>query len=143
MAGFTEEEVKLLKESPYVEFVSSYQVNFTEEFKVIAAAEHSKGKKMSDIFYEHGINPSILGAKRIQNFAGLLNRKKRMGEDYSDKRKNNSRSIRDISTENTADQIKHLQHELAYTRQEVEFLKKIYMADLEAQKQWESNHKHR
>ena len=34
--------------------------------------------------------------------------------------------------------IKQLEHELAYTRQEVEFLKKIHTADLEARKLWES-----
>ena len=37
--------------------------------------------------------------------------------------------------------IKQLEHELAYTRQEVEFLKKLRMADMEAQKEWESKHR--
>lgn len=36
--------------------------------------------------------------------------------------------------------VKYLEHELAYTRQEVEFLKKLQMADMEARKQWESKH---
>ena len=36
--------------------------------------------------------------------------------------------------------IKQLEHELAYTRQEVEFLKKLQMADMEARRQWESKH---
>ena len=33
-----------------------------------------------------------------------------------------------------------LEHELAYTRQEVEFLKKLQLADMEARKQWKSRH---
>ena len=37
--------------------------------------------------------------------------------------------------------IRQLEHELAYTRQEVEFLKKLQVANMEAQKQWESKHR--
>ncbi|MGI6745407.1 MAG: HTH domain-containing protein [Acutalibacteraceae bacterium] len=34
--------------------------------------------------------------------------------------------------------VRQLEHELAYAKQEVEFLKKIQQADMEARKQWES-----
>ena len=36
---------------------------------------------------------------------------------------------------------RQLENELAYTRQEVEFLKKLQAANMEAQKQWESKHR--
>ena len=34
-----------------------------------------------------------------------------------------------------------LENELAYTQQEVEFLKKLQAANMEAQRQWESKHR--
>jgi hypothetical protein len=37
--------------------------------------------------------------------------------------------------------IRQLEAELAYTRQEVEFLKKVQVADMEARKAWESKHR--
>lgn len=39
------------------------------------------------------------------------------------------------------ERIEQLEHELAYTRQEVEFLKKIQNAGMEEQKVWESKHR--
>ena len=36
--------------------------------------------------------------------------------------------------------LRQLENELAYTRQEVEFLKKLQAANMEAQRQWESKH---
>ena len=39
------------------------------------------------------------------------------------------------------ERIEQLEHELAYTRQEVEFLKKLQAANMEAQKKWESRHR--
>ena len=59
-----------------------------------------------------------------------------------DYRKCNSRKPAKQTREQTlAARVEQLEHELAYTRQEVEFLKKIRMADLEAQRQWESKHR--
>ena len=37
--------------------------------------------------------------------------------------------------------LRQLEHELTYTRQEVEFLKKTQMADMETRRQWESKHR--
>ena len=55
---------------------------------------------------------------------------------------NNQRKRAKPTKEQTlAARVKDLEHELAYTRQEVEFLKKIHLADLEARKSWESKHR--
>lgn len=37
--------------------------------------------------------------------------------------------------------VRWLTHQLEYTRQEVEFLKKLQMANTEARKEWESKHR--
>ena len=46
-----------------------------------------------------------------------------------------------IHQETVEQRIRQLENELAYTRQEVEFLKKLQAANMEAQKQWESKHR--
>jgi len=59
---------------------------------------------------------------------------------FADNRQNNYRRPSKTGDESIDTRIKQLEHELAYTRQEVEFLKKLQMADMEARRQWESKH---
>ena len=40
------------------------------------------------------------------------------------------------------ERVRWLIHELEYAKQEVEFLKKLQMANTEARKEWESKHRH-
>lgn len=94
---------------------------------------------MRSIFEEHGIAPEILGDKRIWSFAHKLRINADRDEGFTDLRKNNSRKpAKETSEQALAARVEQLEHELAYTRQEVEFLKKIHTADLEARKSWES-----
>ena len=94
---------------------------------------------MRSIFEEHGIDPEILGDKRIWSFAHKLRANADRNQGFADLRMNNSRKPAKETREQTlAARVEQLEHELAYTRQEVEFLKKIHTADLEARKSWES-----
>lgn len=94
---------------------------------------------MRSIFEEHGIAPEILGDKRIWAFAHKLRTNADRDEGFADLRRNNSRKPPAQTREQAlAARVEQLEHELAYTRQEVEFLKKIHTADLEARKSWES-----
>lgn len=59
-------------------------------------------------------------------------------------RPQNGRKKRDkeeVEEENLRKRLQRLENELAYTRQEVEFLKKTQAADMEARRQWESKQK--
>jgi hypothetical protein len=99
------------------------------------------GKSMREIFEENGIDPEILGNARIWGFAEKLRKNADREGGFEDQRSHNSRKPPKGSKEQTLSaRVEQLEHELAYTRQEVEFLKKIHMADLEARKQWESKH---
>jgi len=143
MAQFTEEEQRLLKLNRNVAYVSDVQVVFTPEFKRLASEEQKKGKSVKQIFADNGINPEILGDKRLENFSTRLRQLRRKGSDFTDRRSRaeiNS-SDKEQKTEDLKEEIKWLKHELEYTRQEVEFLKKIQMANTEARKQWESKHR--
>ena len=136
------EELAELRDSPYVASIISGRINFTNEFKLSAYQQLLDGKTMRTIFEEHGIDPDILGDRRIWGFAYKLRANADREEGYADLRKNNSRKPAKESREQTlAARVEQLEHELAYTRQEVEFLKKIHTADLEARKLWESKHR--
>ena len=133
------EELAELRDSPYVASIIAGRINFTPEFKREAYRLLMEGRSMRSIFEEHGIAPEILGDKRIWAFAHKLRTNADRDEGFADLRQNNSRKpARQTREQTLAARVEQLEHELAYTRQEVEFLKKIHTADLEARKSWES-----
>ena len=92
------------------------------------------------IFLECGIDPDVLGESRISGFCHTVNVQAKRDSGFSDNRQTNYRRPPRSEDETVENRIKQLEHELAYTRQEVEFLKKLQMADMEARRQWESRH---
>ena len=136
---FNAEELTELRSSPYVSSVTPVKINFTEEFKCIAYKQLSAGITMREIFEQHGIDPNVLGPARIRGIAFHIRHNADREEGFVDLREQNRRRPPKETTEQTLKaKVERLEHELAYTRQEVEFLKKIHLADLEARKQWES-----
>lgn len=131
-------EVELLRNSPFIRSVTAHSVSFTQEFKQIAYEEKRKGTPVAETMRKHGIDPAILGASRINGFSYQLNKKAKKEEGFADNRKDNYRRPPRTGEETVEQRIRQLEHELAYTRQEVEFLKKLQAANTEAQRQWES-----
>ena len=135
----TPEERDILRKSPHVSQVIGERISFTPEFKRMAYREMLDGKTLRTILFEHGINPDMLGDSRIWGIAEKLRKNADREEGFEDRRKQNQRRpAKETKEQSLESKIEQLEHELAYTRQEVEFLKKIRMADLEAQKAWES-----
>lgn len=133
------EEIAKLRNSPYIASVLSGRITFTPEFKRLAYEQMSCGKSIHKVLEEHGINPEILGESRIWGLVQKLRANADRAEGFADLRVRNKRKPAKESKEQTlATKVEELEHELAYMRQEVEFLKKIHMADLEARKLWES-----
>lgn len=133
------EEIAELRSNPYVAKVTGNMISFTPEFKRMAYDQITSGKTMREVFEEHGIDPEILGDSRIWGFAEKLRAKAEREEGFTDLREQNMRKPAKETKEQTLKaRVEQLEHELAYTRQEVEFLKKIHTADLEARKLWES-----
>ena len=127
MAGkrFSKEEIEALKRSPYVAKASPIQVSFTTDFKQMAYQELTEGKTMRTILEESGINPEILGERRIWSMTFRMRQEAEREEGFEDQRRKNKRKPRKQKEEQTlAERIEQLEHELAYTKQEVEFLKK-------------------
>ena len=138
---FTREQMEQLQDNQYVKSISTSTIRFTEEFKRYFYQQSKSGMSSKDIFLACGIDPDILGVKRIEGFRYTLNKQAKRDEGFTDKRQNNYRRPAKNGEETVEIRIKQLEHELAYTRQEVEFLKKLQMADMEARRQWESKHR--
>ena len=136
----TPAEILELRENPWIDSVNGQHISYSEDFKKEAYRELMDGKSMRTIFFEHGINPDVVGDGRMYVCDYKHGKGVPDSEDgFKDLRANNQRKPVKLSKEQTlAARVSDLEHELAYTRQEVEFLKKIHLADLEARRLWES-----
>lgn len=138
---FTDEEMGRLRINHYVKSISPSTIKFTEEFKRYFCQKREEGVAIRDIFLECGIDPDILGERRIKGFSYTVRKQARLEDGFKDKRHNNQFHAASSEGRTVDMRIKQLENELAYTRQEVEFLKKLQMADMEARRQWESMHR--
>lgn len=125
MANFTDEQITQLSGNQNVQWVSRTGVQFTPEFKLLAWEQKQQGRRMKDIFRDNGIDPDILGRKRIENFSVRLDDAVREGRFLPDRRIYNSRPAGAAAPEQMPleERVRWLIHELEYAKQEVEFLK--------------------
>lgn len=137
----SEEEIAELKQNPHVESVSARSVNFTAEFKQIAYEAMMRGEKLANVLEMYGINTGILGEARIRGLSQRLYQFSEREEGFRSQKGRAKQTSQEIEEENLRKRLKRLENELAYTRQEVEFLKKVQEADTEARRQWESKRK--
>lgn len=141
MARFTEEQVRMLKENKNVLQVSEYMITFTPEFHEYVYSEKQKGKRLREIFAEAGLDPEMLGEKRMRNLSTRVNNQAREESGFVDKRyKNGKRAVED-SKLSLEEQNRIMRHEIEYLKQELEFIKKIQLANAAARKEWESKHR--
>ncbi len=61
-----DEEIRILRENPFVLDVSDHHVVYSNEFKHLFMEQYKKGKTPTQIFREAGFDPKILGTKRIE-----------------------------------------------------------------------------
>ena len=133
-------QIKELQKSPFVERVTEAQVFFTATFKEHFVTEHQRGKTSTNIVMEAGIDPNVLGKSRIRSLRLVayhhMKQKKRV-----EIRQKAGIPESGEAPSGEKERIRRLEHELAYTRQELEFLKKIYTADREAEQEWLLKHR--
>lgn len=139
----TKQAIEYLRKNPYVASVSASTVRFTEAFKKLAYERKTDGISVAETMRECGIDPDILGICRVMGFSYTLSKKAKGEGGFTDGRNKNYRRPPKTGEETVEQRLHQLENELAYTRQEVEFLKKLHTANMEAQKQWESKHRQR
>lgn len=140
---FTAEQLKELTESPYVAYISSKTVSYTKAFKDAAWQRYCDGVDPVVIFSEAGFNIETLGKSRILGFFKLLREAKSKGLSFTegnepyqcDIDKSFSfptpprRSNRGRPPVMSDSEINKLATQVAYLTQELEFLKKIILAE--------------
>ncbi len=119
---FTEEEMGQLRASEYVLDVSPSIVHFSVEFKRRFWDGVQAGKEPREIVMDLGIDPDILGVNRVSGLKTMIRNEVRAGKGFRDLRTYGAHY--DVLT-NPETKIKHLEQQLAYKEQEIEFLKKI------------------
>ncbi len=134
----TDEEVLALRNHHGVASVSARTVVFTAQFKKKIYDRLLQGEAIKDILESEGINTAALGKTRLNGLQEKIYKQANREEGFANLKKERRPKTKEEKEASLQAQIRQLQHELAYTKQEVEFLKKVQAADMEARKQWES-----
>ena len=120
---FTEEERKKLLENKYTLDVTEANIFYTNEFKNLFWIHYQAGEGVKSIFKQLGYDVNILGNGRIYNFSHKLSEDMKSG---SIPIKTNIKENKEtLNTKYSDEEIKAMEYELTYLRQEVSFLKKI------------------
>lgn len=123
---FAPEERLALLVNPNVEKVSDKMVFFTSEFKMEFIRRHADGELPYDILVSAGIDPDVLGSKRISGMGSNF-RKQAPCDDLPPAARPQAAPKCVVTSE-----VGRLRNEVQYLRQEVEFLKKISLAGEES-----------
>lgn len=122
---YTKDEIEELKKNKYVEEIRKDKITFTKEFKILFMKEFNNGKGNLQIFAENGLNPLLVGKRRIK--ACTRNWKKQAKNDPTFSRQ----SYHPIKKESNEEKkkrlqdIKYLQKRVNQLEMENEFLKKV------------------
>ena len=140
---FSADEVAAFRANPNVKTATERTVTFTPQFKRTAYRELLEGKRIHDILEGHGIDTSVLGEARIRSILMRLRQFGERAEGFTDLRHQRKAKAPEDRNQSAEKRIRQLETELAYTKQVVEFLKKVQATDTEARKAWESKHRPR
>ena len=128
---FTPEQVEELRKNKYVKHVSEKAITYTEEFKEFFIIEYKKGKLPSQILLEMGLNPKILGKKRLDGIVATIKRQSVSPTGFKDTRADSSGRplTRELSQEEL---IERQKQEIELLKAKVEYLSLLRRAEREA-----------
>lgn len=121
---FTDEQLRLLEENPYVVKASKKSITYSEEFKELYWIDYQNGMQPIEIFKKYGFDPYALGSRRRDNFTDRLKKQVAREEGFKDTRSKNSGrpSTKELSLE---EQLERLKHKNEVLQQENDFLKRV------------------
>ena len=128
---FTQEEITLLEKNIYTYKVNESMIKFTDDFRDDFWRLYLTDKSEKEIFRTLGYDPELLGTKRIDGFVYNLRKERLTDEQRLNSISRTSKVRRPPSDTKYSDMkskeaIKAMEIELAYLRQEIDFLKKLY-----------------
>ena len=121
---FTDEQLKELKNNPYVVKCSAKNITYAEEFKDLFWIDYQNGMPPIEIFKKYGFDPYALGSRRRDNFTNRLKKQAAREDGFKDTRSKNSGrpSTKELSLEV---QLERLKHKNEVLQQENDFLKRV------------------
>lgn len=133
---FTEEELSEIRANPYVKSATASTVHFTASFKEEYWRRYTvECQSPCKILKEFGLDPEVLGQKRIDGITRHIREQADSGEGFYDVRKMTERKPMDGDQQlPTSRAILKMQHKIAYMEQELEFIKKTILADRAARR---------
>lgn len=134
VSKLTEDQIEILSNYPQVARTTDTTVVFTQTFKHHFCEEYIKGKSPRTILKESGIDPDVLGTKRMYSLRWHALKEWEAADGKIEQIINKSKFSEAKTVE---DKLSLVEHELVYARQEIKYLKKIFIADCKARKNWE------
>ncbi len=132
MRTFTQEQIKKLEKNPYTFKVTKSKLYFTAKFKEDFWISYQAGNAPRKIMQDLGYDLALFTQKQIDNYVQRIKREALSGQGFHEG-ENRERRVPMKATQedelSSPQSIERMQNELLYLRQEVEFLKKIIIAD--------------
>ena len=125
MKKYTQKQIKELKSNPYTLQIDDKRIFFTIEFKKVFWTKYQAGMSPRAILKELNYNLDYFGQKQIDSIVQRVKKEALVGEFTDGYSRNNRMKIKEPPDAITPQNIKQMQNELLYLRQEVDFLKKV------------------
>lgn len=125
MSKYTKKQIKELKENPYTLKVDENRIFFTIEFKEIFWTKYQAGMSPRQILKELNYNLDYFGQKQIDSIVQRIKKEALGGEFTEGYNRKKRMKIKQPETVDSPQVIQHMQNELMYLKQEVDFLKKV------------------
>lgn len=132
MKEYTPKQIKELKNNPYTLNVTKNKLYFTIKFKEDFWTSYQAGNAPRKILSDFGYNLEYFGQKQIDSIVQRIKKEALSGNGFSEGENRTKRVPMKATSEeelSSPQSIERMQNELLYLRQEVEFLKKIIVAD--------------
>lgn len=132
MKEYTLKQIKVLQANPYTFKVTTKKLYFTAQFKEDFWVSYQAGNAPRKIMQDLGYDLSMFTQKQIDNYVQRIKKEALSGNGFKEGENRQRRvPMKEPSEEelSSPQSIERIQNELLYLRQEVEFLKKIIIAD--------------
>lgn len=132
MKEYTVKQIKELEKNPYVYKATKHKLYYTAKFKEDFWISYQAGNTPRKILSDFGFDLEIFGQKQIDSLVQHIKKQALAGNGFSEGENRTKRIPMKATSENdlsSPQSIERMQNELLYLRQEVEFLKKIIIAD--------------
>ena len=132
MKEYTQKQIKELEKNPYVFKATKHKLYYTAKFKEDFWVSYQAGNAPRKILTDFGFDLSMFGQKQIDSLVQHIKKQALSGDGFSEGENRRKRVAIKATNEidlSSPQSIERMQNEILYLRQEVEFLKKIIIAE--------------